>query len=303
LKLVTYLAQGRAQIGALWGNQIVDLKRADRAANGAEEPFPDTMIALLEQGDRGLARARAAVEFVQGAEIASPYLRQLESVTLLAPVLRPVMVIAVGLNYAEHIQETGSVRPDYPMFFHKTAGSLLGAGGTILIPPIAKQVDYEGELAVIIGKTARHVAPGRALDYVAGYANANDISARDLQYRTKQYASGKMPDTFCPLGPALVTRDEIADPNDLTLTTTLNGAVMQQASTGAMIFDVAALISTITEFATLHPGDVILTGTPEGVGHGRTPPVYLKAGDVVTVEVEGLGLLTNIVADESIQAS
>jgi 2-keto-4-pentenoate hydratase/2-oxohepta-3-ene-1,7-dioic acid hydratase in catechol pathway len=300
MKLVTYLAQGRAQIGALWDGQIVDLKRADRAANGAEEPFPDTMVALLEQGDRGLARARAAIKFVQGAEIASPYLQRLESVTLLPPVLRPMMVIAVGLNYGAHIQETGTARPEYPMFFHKTAGALIGAGGTILIPPVAKQVDYEGELAVIIGKTAKHVTPERALDYVAGYANANDVSARDLQFRTGQYASGKMPDTFCPLGPALVTRDEIPNPNDLTLTTTLNGEVMQQASTGAMLFDVAALIGAITEFATLRPGDVILTGTPEGVGFRRTPPVYLKAGDAVTVEIEGLGELTNTVADEQV---
>jgi 2-keto-4-pentenoate hydratase/2-oxohepta-3-ene-1,7-dioic acid hydratase in catechol pathway len=301
MKLVTYLAGGRAQIGALWDDQIVDLKRADcAAANGDEEPFPNTMIALLERGDRGLARARAAVEFVKRAEVAAPYLHPLASVTLLAPVQRPMMVIAVGLNYGGHIQETGIARSDYPVFFHKTAGSLLGADGTILIPPITKEVDYEGELAVIIGRTAKHVPPERALDYVAGYANANDVSARDLQFRTKQYASGKMPDTFCPLGPALVTRDEIPDPNDLNLTTTLNGEVMQQAHTGTMLFDVAALISAITEFATLHPGDVILTGTPEGVGFTRTPPVYLKAGDVVTVEVEGLGILTNTVADEQV---
>ncbi|MEJ2149381.1 MAG: fumarylacetoacetate hydrolase family protein [Chloroflexota bacterium] len=301
MKLVTYLAEGRAQIGALLEDQIVDLKHADRAAaNGSSTPFPDTMIALLELGEEGLERAWAAIAFARQAEIAAPYLRRLADVTLLAPVLRPVMVIAVGLNYGKHIQETGTKRPEHPMFFHKTAGSLLGAGGTILIPPVSKQVDYEGELAVIIGKTAKHVTPGRALEYVAGYTNANDVSARDLQFRTKQYASGKMPDTFCPLGPALVTRGEIGDPNDLDLTTTLNGEVMQQANTGELIFDVATLISTISEFATLHPGDVILTGTPEGVGFRRTPPVFLKAGDVVTVEVEGLGALTNTVADERV---
>jgi 2-keto-4-pentenoate hydratase/2-oxohepta-3-ene-1,7-dioic acid hydratase in catechol pathway len=179
------------------------------------------------------------------------------------------------------------------MLFHKTAGSLLGAGDAIVIPPITSQVDYEGELAVVMGKTCKAVGREKVLDYVAGYTVANDVSARDLQYRTKQFTSGKMLDTFCPLGPALVTRDEVPDPNNLAIRTTLNGQVMQQANTGEMIFDVPFIVSYISQITTLRPGDVILTGTPEGVGFARTPPVYLKPGDQVTVAIEGLGELTN----------
>jgi acylpyruvate hydrolase len=186
------------------------------------------------------------------------------------------------------------------MLFHKTAGSLLGAGGTIIIPPVTGQVDYEGELAIIIGRACKQVSPEAALDYVAGYTIANDVSARDLQRRTSQFSAGKMLDTFGPLGPALVTRDEVPDPGHLSIRTTLNGQVMQNDTTANMIFDVPFTISYISHIATLEVGDVILTGTPEGVGFARKPPVYMQDGDVVSVEIERLGVLTNKVGRQDL---
>jgi acylpyruvate hydrolase len=218
-------------------------------------------------------------------------------VTLLPPVLDPEKVVCLGLNYRAHASETKKAAPDFPMLFHKTAGSLLGAGGTIQIPPVTQQVDYEGELAVIIGRTCYNVSGDNALDYVAGYTCANDVSARDWQYRTKQFTQGKMLDTFGPLGPALVTRDEVPDPHNLSIQTRLNGELMQDGHTSAMIFDIPFIVSYISQISTLKPGDVILTGTPEGVGFARDPQVFLRPGDTIAVEIETIGRLVNSVAD------
>jgi acylpyruvate hydrolase len=255
------------------------------------------MISLLSQGEAGLARIATLIEFGQSRP--TEFRLPLSQVTLLPPVVRPGKVVALGRNYAAHAREGGAEPPDYPMLFHKTAGSLLGAGGTIIIPPVTEQVDYEGELAIIIGRPCKQVAPEAALDYVAGYTIANDVSARDLQRRTSQFSAGKMLDTFGPLGPALVTRDEVPDPGKLTIRTSLNGQVMQDDTTANMIFDVPFIISYISQIATLEVGDVILTGTPEGVGFARKPPVYMQDGDVVSVEIEGLGVLTNGVRKQS----
>ncbi|MEM7034770.1 MAG: fumarylacetoacetate hydrolase family protein, partial [Chloroflexota bacterium] len=220
-------------------------------------------------------------------------------ITFLPPVLNPEKVIALGRNYAAHAAEGGSEPPKFPMLFHKTAGSLLGHGGTVVIPPVTDKVDYECELAVIIGRRCKQVSEADAPDYVAGYAAANDVSARDLQRRTTQFTAGKMLDTFGPLGPALVTSDELPDPGNLQIQTRLNGEVMQSSNTNMMIFSVPFTISYISQIATLEVGDVILTGTPEGVGFARTPPVWLKEGDVVEVDVEKVGVLKNTVKNQA----
>ena len=215
---------------------------------------------------------------------------------VLAPLV-PLDILCIGLNYREHAKETGSVLPVNPMLFIKAGNTLSNPGDAIVIPRRSEQIDYEGELAVVIGKTAKDVSRERALEHVFGYTIANDVTARDWQ-RDKslgggQFARGKSFDGFCPLGPVLVTRDEIPNPNGLRLRTTLNGQTMQDGSTADMIFDVASLIESLSSTMTLRAGAILLTGTPSGVGMGRTPPVWMKDGDVVAVEIEKIGRLEN----------
>lgn len=208
-----------------------------------------------------------------------------------AVVPRPAKVICVGLNYAAHIEETRRERSDYPVLFTKFASTLTGPNDPIPLPPESSAIDYEGELVVVIGERGRRVPRERALDYVAGYAVANDVSMRDYQNKTHQWLPGKAWDASTPVGPDLVTLDELTEP--LTLRTFVSGAQVQEASTDLLIFDVATLLSTISEFATIEPGDLILTGTPGGVGYRRDPKLLLTDGDVVVVEVEGVGRLEN----------
>ncbi|HEY2320350.1 MAG TPA: fumarylacetoacetate hydrolase family protein [Solirubrobacteraceae bacterium] len=211
---------------------------------------------------------------------------------------RPGKVICVGLNYKAHVEETNRDLPEYPVLFTKFASSLTGAYDTVLCPPESDAVDYEGELAVVIGRPARRVPAERALDVVAGYTVANDVTMRDYQYRTHQWLQGKAWDASTPLGPALVTPDEVGDPGALTLRTLVNGEVVQEARTELMIFPVATLISVISEFAALYPGDVILTGTPAGVGFRRDPKLLMTDGDAAVVEIEGVGRTENRFATE-----
>ncbi len=217
----------------------------------------------------------------------------LAEVTLLPPVTRPGKVIALGRNYAAHAAEGGAAPPAFPMLFHKTHTSLSAHEQAITIPFGTEQVDYEAELAVIIGKRCKQVSEQDALDYVAGYCVANDVTARDWQRRTSQFTAGKMVDGFGPLGPYLVSKDEVADVQNLAIKLWHNGNLMQSSNTKMMIFSVVFTIAYISKIATLEVGDVILTGTPEGVGFARTPPVFMQPGDVVTVEIDGLGQLTN----------
>ena len=221
---------------------------------------------------------------------------------LLAPVA-PVNILAIGLNYKRHAEEGGKGVPERPMLFLKGTNTVQNPGDPIEIPVklASSEVDFECELAVVIGRACKNVTRERALDCVLGYTAANDVSARDWQKRLGggQFCQGKSFDTFCPLGPALVTRDEIQDPNSLRLRTLLNGEAMQDWTTGDMIFDVPALIEFLSGSKTLFPGTVILTGTPHGVGYARKPPVFLKAGDTVCVEIERIGSLVNPVVDES----
>jgi 5-carboxymethyl-2-hydroxymuconate isomerase len=212
---------------------------------------------------------------------------------LLAPVV-PGKVVAVGQNYMDHIREQGAKPPGIPVLFPKFATCVIGPGEPIRWPAtLTERVDYEGELAVVIGRRASRVRQADALDVVLGYTNANDVSARDLQVGDGQWLRGKALDTFLPLGPAIVTPDEVGDPQDLAVRTRVNGETLQDSSTREMVFSVAELIAFITEGITLEPGDVVLTGTPHGVGVFRDPPRFLAPGDVVEVEVGNLGVLSN----------
>jgi 2-keto-4-pentenoate hydratase/2-oxohepta-3-ene-1,7-dioic acid hydratase in catechol pathway len=228
--------------------------------------------------------------------------RSLRIEKLLAPLV-PTDILCIGLNYREHAAESGSAIPLNPMLFIKSSNALNNPLDPVPVPRRSSQIDYEGELAVVVGpRPAKHVSRERALDYVLGYTCANDVSARDWQ-RDKnlgggQFARGKSFDGFCPLGPCVVTADEVPDPNKLRLRTLLNGQVMQDHTTADMIFDVPALIESLSSTMTLRPGAVILTGTPQGVGFARNPPVWMKAGDVVVVEIEKVGRLENPVVGE-----
>jgi 2-keto-4-pentenoate hydratase/2-oxohepta-3-ene-1,7-dioic acid hydratase in catechol pathway len=220
---------------------------------------------------------------------------------LLAPMV-PVDILCIGLNYREHAKESNSEIPKNPMLFIKASNTLNNPGDPIPMPRLTKEVDYECELAVIIGKTAKNVSRERALEYVFGYTAANDVSARDWQREKSlgggQFARGKSFDGFCPLGPWIVTKDEIPNPNALRIKTILNGQTMQDHTTGDMIFDVPALIESLSSTMTLRAGAVILTGTPQGVGFARKPPVWMKSGDRVVVEIEKIGRLENPVGVE-----
>ena len=225
---------------------------------------------------------------------------------ILAPVV-PTQIFCIGLNYRKHAEEQGAKLPERPILFMKGLGATQNPGDSILLPRHLQsdEVDYEGELAVVIGKAAKNVSRARALEHVLGYTCANDVSARDWQIKLGggQWCRGKTFDTFAPLGPRLVTPDEIKNPNALQLTTTLNGERVQDTSTEDMIFDVPRIIEFLSGSTTLLPGTVILTGTPQGVGMNRKPPRWLVAGDVVTIEIEGIGRLTNPVENEPDGAS
>jgi 2-keto-4-pentenoate hydratase/2-oxohepta-3-ene-1,7-dioic acid hydratase in catechol pathway len=216
------------------------------------------------------------------------------STHLLAPVARPGKIVAVGRNYADHVAEEGSSVPQEPLVFAKFASSILGPNGSITWDPnLTQAVDFEAELAVVVGRRAKNVRVEDALDYVFGYTCLNDISARDLQFSDGQWVRGKSLDTFCPIGPWIVTADEIPDPQQLRVTCSISGEVMQSASTADMLFGVAELIARVSRSFTLHPGDVIATGTPPGVGYFRDPKRLLRDGDLVVTEIERIGVLRN----------
>ena len=281
MKLVTYTTGAGARLGALLGDGVVDLAEASAGR------LPSDMISYLGAGEPAMQLARQLLE-------GTAAVRPLSEATLLAPVPRPSKIIAIGLNYMDHCREQGHEPPKSPVIFAKFSSAVIGPGATIRWDPaLTGQVDYEVELAVVIGRPTRRVSRAEALDAVAGYTICNDVSARDLQFGDGQWVRGKSLDTFCPMGPWLVTRDEVPDPQDLAIRCTLNGEVMQDSTTAEMIFGVAELIEFSSRAFTLLPGDVIITGTPHGVGVFRDPPVFLKDGDEVAVEIEGMGRLSN----------
>ena len=255
------------------------------------------MVAFLAAGERAMNAAREALALATGlgADAARErgLARRAESVRLRAPVPRPPKFILVGLNYRDHAEEAGFKIPEVPTFFSKYANCVIGPGDAIKIPKVSAMIDYEGEYAFVMGRAGRDIPPERAMEYVAGYTIVNDVSCRDYQLKTGQWMIGKTFDTFGPMGPYLVTRDEIADPHNLEISLYLNGQRMQHSNTRNLIFNTGYVIAFLSRVFTFEPGDVISTGTPAGVGYARKPPVFMKAGDRVRVEVEGLGALEN----------
>ena len=249
--------------------------------------YPGSLADLLRDG----ALLAAGPGLLSGPAL------DLAAVELLPPIPGPGKILCIGLNYAEHSAETGHALAGYPEVFARFASSLAGHGAAIRRPAVSAQLDYEGELAVVIGRGGRGIAPADALAHVAGYSVFNDATIRDYQFRTRQWTMGKNFDGTGAFGPFLVAPDELpAGARGLRLRTRLNGALLQDASTASLVFDVAALISLLSEVMTLDPGDVIVTGTPSGVGFTRTPPLFMAPGDVVEVEVEGIGTLRNPIA-------
>lgn len=252
--------------------------------------FPGTLQSLIEAGGDALSRAGTALKRAPSVD--------LSTVTLLPPLSHPEKIICIGLNYKDHSAESGFKQPDYPTVFGRFNSGLIAHGAPILRPSFSEQLDYEGELAAIIGVTARDVDEADALNHVAGYSIFNDGSIRDYQFKSPQWTPGKNFDDTGAFGPDFVTADALPPGCEgLRLQTRLNGQVVQDASISDMVFSVARLISVLSQFMTLKPGDVIVTGTPSGVGLARKPPLWMKHGDTVEVEIEGLGVLTNPVCD------
>jgi 2-keto-4-pentenoate hydratase/2-oxohepta-3-ene-1,7-dioic acid hydratase in catechol pathway len=285
MQLVTFTRGEVTHVGALQGDNILDIT----SAGG-----PATMLELIQAnpGTRQIEHWAA-----EGNRL------PLSSVKLRAPISNPSKIVAIGLNYMDHAREQNVAVPDEPKIFTKFPSSIIGPGDAITWDPeITSQVDYEVELGVIIGKRARNVSQDEALDYVFGYTVLNDVSARDLQFGEKQgdkqWVRGKSLDTFCPIGPAIVTTDEVGDPQNLAIRCLVNGEPLQDSSTREMIFPIAYLVSFCSRYFTLEPGDLFATGTPNGVGVYRKPPVFLKDGDTVVTEVERVGRLENPVRTE-----
>jgi 2-keto-4-pentenoate hydratase/2-oxohepta-3-ene-1,7-dioic acid hydratase in catechol pathway len=291
MKLVTFEQDGTTRIGALRtqdGRQmVVDLNRV-------QPRLPADMNQFLEGGAATQAQAEEVLATVQAADELD-----VASVGLKSPIPRPGKIICVGLNYKDHAAEANLDIPEYPTIFSKYANTVIGPGQPIVIPKVTQQVDYEGELAFVIGQRARYVAQEEGLAYVAGYLPFNDVSARDFQMRTSQWTIGKTFDTFAPMGPALVTADEIPDPHNLDIRVTIGNEVLQASNTRHLIFSIPQLVAYLSQVMTLEPGDVVSTGTPSGVGFARKPPRFLRPGDVVQVEIEGLGTLANPVVAEA----
>lgn len=285
MKFTTYLRNGQPRLGLLDGDAVIDVQDAQPQVPG------DLRQALLAGHDL------AAVAM---AAVASETPRvSLASLTLAPLVPEPGKIVCLGLNYFDHAKESGRQKPDYPWFFYRGASSLLAHGAPALKPRVSEKLDYEAELAVVIGRRGKHVPQEKALELVFGYACFNDISVRDYQKRTPQWTIGKNFDATGGFGPVLVTADELpAGAEGLRIQGRLNGEVMQDANTRDMIWGVAETIALLTECLTLEPGDVIVMGTPAGVGQSRTPPVWMKAGDVFEVEIDGLGTLKNTIVDE-----
>jgi|SRR5208283_4849986 len=287
MQIVTYRTQAQWRAGMMKDSYVVDLA----ALNPASPVL--TVRDLLEAGPSVLVQTcLLAQRAFQGGGQLIP----LETVELGPPVPNPDKIICLGLNYREHAAEFNATAPfSVPPFFAKFRNSLCGPFSPIILPRISTQIDYEGELAVVIGQRCKDIEEGQALACVAGYTIINDVSARDLQMQTSQWTAGKILDTFAPMGPGIVPAADIPDPQTLEITTRLNGITLQKGNTSEMIFPVSRTISFLSSLMTLEPGDLIATGTPSGVGFRRQPPVFLKAGDIVEVEIARIGVIRNLV--------
>jgi 2-keto-4-pentenoate hydratase/2-oxohepta-3-ene-1,7-dioic acid hydratase in catechol pathway len=262
--------------------------------HATEPDLPPSLRQLLEAGPELMRAAREVAGRADAVRYAAA------EVKFHAPIVDPRKIICIGLNYRDHAAESGAPIPKEPILFSKYPSALIGHGETIVLPKVSQEVDYEAELVIIVGKKGRHLSAHEAPSHVAGYAVGHDVSARDWQLKKdgKQWMVGKTFDTFAPIGPDLVTADEVPDPHRLPIRLRLNGQTMQDSSTEQLIFHVGDMLAYLSQVVTLEPGDIIFTGTPPGVGFARKPPVFLKDGDVVEVEIEGLGVLRNPVRQE-----
>jgi len=308
MRFVSFEIDGTPRFGLEVGAHFVDFEVAPRAlgvrdVSAGTRSFGRSLAAFLAEGERALQAARHLLESVEALEReggldrllgASGGIHSTAAVRRLAPIPRPGKIVCVGRNYADHCAEQNQPLPERPLFFLKPASAVIADGDAIEISREATDAcDYEGELAFVIGRAGRSIREGEAFDHVAGYTIVNDVTARDLQRDEKQWARAKGLDTFCPIGPCLVTPDEIADPHALDLRCSVNGELRQSSNTRHLVFRIPELVSRLSRGMTLEPGDVISTGTPGGVGAYMTPPRFLRGGDVVRIEIEGIGSLTN----------
>jgi 2-keto-4-pentenoate hydratase/2-oxohepta-3-ene-1,7-dioic acid hydratase in catechol pathway len=283
MKLATFTQDDVTRIGVVDGDAIVDLA-------AAAPDLPRDMLGFLEAGSKALHAARAALD-------GGPRL-PLADVHLEAPIARPPKFLAIGLNYADHVAESGRDVPEHPTVFNKQSTCVAGPTDPVHLPRISHVLDYEGELGIVIGRRCRHVSRDDAADVIAGYTVVNDVTVRDWQLRVHTWTMGKSFDTHGPIGPWIVTADEIPDPHQLRLRTWVNDELRQESNTKELIFDCFTLVEHLSTAFTLEPGDVIATGTPAGVGIGMKPPHLLVAGDVVRIEIEGIGQIENPVIAE-----
>ncbi|PWI57127.1 fumarylacetoacetate hydrolase family protein [Sulfoacidibacillus thermotolerans] len=308
MRLLSFLNCGQGRLGIELDNDLVfDANRACLAFLEQQgEPFaqrladallPSHALAFLQGGTKSLGQAHKVLEFVQGQvqvnEVLPDYVFQASAIKRLAPIPNPQKIVCVGRNYHDHVAEMKRDVPTIPVLFAKLGNTVCGHQADIPFPRVSDQFDYEAELAVVIGKKGRYIAVDEAMSYVAGYTAMNDITVRDWQHRTPQWLQGKSFDNSGPMGPVLITADEILDPHQLDIQLWLNGELRQSDNTRHLIFDIPALVSFISQVMTLEPGDVIATGTPGGVGVAMQPQGFMKIGDVVRIEIEKIGVLEN----------
>jgi acylpyruvate hydrolase len=305
MKLITFIKEGIQRVGAVVDNEVVDLNLAYqtlvesdgklRARQIAEAYVPADMNGFLQGGKESMELAKSAIEYALKTreDKGRKLVLSLNDIKMEAPVPQPGKMICVGHNYREHILEMKREIPEFPVVFAKYANTVIGPQDDIPFFPVSEQLDYEAEFAFVIGKRARKVTQEDALDYVAGYTIVNDVTYRDIQRRTIQWLQGKTVEGSAPMGPWIVTSDELTDPSGLEVVLTVNGEERQHTNTANLVFTVQYLVEFLSSLMTLEPGDVILTGTPGGVGAAMNPPTYLKEGDVVKIAIDKIGMLEN----------
>lgn len=291
MKFVRFKYKSKMGIGILDEEQIVDLTGFSKS--NLEYNFPNSIEQLIETSEKTLPLINHLLE----SEDVGEYSISISDVDILSPLVKPEKIVCVGLNYLDHCKETGLEVPKSPVIFFKFANAIIGEGDSIEIPINSNQVDYEAEFAIVIGKEGKSIQEEEAYKYIFGYTIMNDVSARDQQFSDGQWSRGKSADTFAPIGPSIVTKNEISDPHNLNISLALNGTVMQDSNTSNLIFNIPYIISYLSQSITLKPGDIIATGTPPGVGMGRKPKVWLKDKDEISITIEGIGTLHNRVKE------
>lgn len=294
MKIALYRYKGEEGYGVIADKSVIDLPALARRF---KEKLPDAVEGFVAAGESALRTAESLLKKADGSnfeDITTP----LSEVTLLAPLLAPPKIICLGLNYRDHAAETAAAIPKEPIIFMKPRTTIIGPNEKIVKPSFVKELDYEGELAVVIGKKAKNVAASEAKSYMFGYTIFNDVSAREIQFGDKQWTRGKSFDTFAPIGPCITTKAQLPDTSNLKIHTWVNGELRQDGSTRNMVFNVEQIVHHLSRVMTLEPNDIIATGTPAGVAMAMKCPKWLKNGDVVKIEIEGIGILENIVEEE-----